>query len=266
VWALSSCATLLGLEHEHDEEGADGGTPDVRGVGADGAPLEDAPATGDGYPAPEASQDGGCTWCACEAPDAQFCADFDEPDALAAAGFKVTVEAGALEVVSDEWTSAPNAVVSKISMNSFGSAAFLSRSFPGGPNTRFIVRFDLRVDGCPRAYVTDTLIGLRVNNAYRATLMRTDIDGDAIVVGANMSYANSGLRIRPNEWVTLRFELNTAKGYERAELDDASLEIPTSSFGDPLPESTALLEIGQSAAPANACTLHIDNVTFDAIR
>ena len=268
--ALTGCAAILGLEHLGADDAAvgdSGSETDGAGVTSDGASPVDA-SRRDGPPGAEGGTDGGiaCSgWCGCFAPDAQFCADFDDPSPLEAGRFAVTVEAGSLVVASDASSSAPNALESTIAQNNFGAAAFVSRSFGGMPNKRFVVRFELRVDSCVKSFTTDAVVALRVNSGFRATLSRTDVDGDALVVGSNNSYALAPMYVRPDTWMKVRLDVDTENRKEYAQVDDASFTYPIQAADDPMPASAVVVELGQNAAPSSACRLHIDNVTFDSL-
>jgi hypothetical protein len=77
VAGLAACFDLAGLS------GGDGASPPEGGVAEGGSGAD---ASDDAGLAPDASPDGGTTWCALQHPTARYCADFDEGAALTTYG------------------------------------------------------------------------------------------------------------------------------------------------------------------------------------
>jgi hypothetical protein len=269
---LLGCATILGLEHNgaDDGPGADGATPGEDGatLGEDGiVPGSDAPSGDDVPPGEDAPhRDGGgdasCSgsWCECNAPTAQFCDDFDEPDALG--GFSFILEAGTVTITNDQKVSPPNAMAAMIQQNNFGAAAVALRSFPGAPNKRYVVRFDLFIEGtCQKVSLPDTILALRVTAANRATVNRLDTDASGLVLGQDNSYYLAVQPVPRDTWQTVTFTVDFT-GAQPTEQIDTSGTFPLNIAGGP--DGTIYLEIGQNSAPSFACRVHIDNLTFEA--
>ena len=266
-FALAGCGAILGIEDFSG--GDDGGSRSDTGSSSGSVSSSDSGSGSDGASDGALQHDGSTadagpcvgSFCACAARDAQFCVDFDEPNALGSFQ-QITLDAGTITVVDAQSSSPPSSLLSAIQQSSFGAVTFVTHTGATNGATRFDLRFDLQVGTCvPR---DDSIAKIRLNSSFEASLHLLDMDGDVIAVGQNSSYSGS-LPVTPGTWIPVRLEVDTTSAsVEHATVGDASFDYPVPPDAA-APLASVTVELGQSSASSFPCSLYIDNVTFDAL-